>query len=109
MATTFKNYLTSNVGSSPTVVFTAGAVQTTIYSFTVANIKSPAQTINVSAYVTSGVTTAYLVKDVPIPASSTLVIVGEPQKLAMESGDTISVVADVATAADIVISTVELS
>jgi SpoU rRNA methylase family enzyme len=109
MATTLKNYLTSNVGTSPTVVYTAGVAQTTIYSFTVANIKSPVQTINVSAFITSGVTVAYLIKNAPIPTSSTLVIVGEPQKLAMESGDTITVVADVATAADVVISTVELS
>lgn len=109
MATAFKNYLTSNIGATPTVVYTGGAVQTTIYSFTVANIKSPVATINVSAYVTSGITTAYLVKNAPIPTSSTLVIIGEPQKLAMESGDTITVVADVATAADVIISTVELT
>ena len=109
MATTFKNFLTSNVGTAPTVVYTAGVVQTTIFSFTVANIKSPAATITVSAFITSGVTVAYLVKDAPIPAGGTLVIVGEPQKLAMESGDTVTVVASTATAADVVISTVELS
>ena len=109
MATTFKNYLTSNVGTSPAVVYTAGVVQTTIFSFTVANIKSPAATITVSAFITSGATVAYLVKDAPIPTGGTLVIVGEPQKLAMESGDTVTVVASTATAADVVISTVELS
>jgi hypothetical protein len=109
MTTAFKNYLTSNVGVTPTVVYTTGAVQTTIYSFTIANIKSPAATITVSAYITSGVTTAYLVKDAPIPAGGTLVVVGEPQKLAMETGDTVSVVASVALAADVVISIVELT
>lgn len=109
MATAFKNYLTSNVGVAPTVVYTAGAVQTTIYSLTVANVLSPSAPITVSVFITSGATTAYLVKDVPIPEASTLVVVGEPQKLAMENGDTISVVASSAVAADVVISTVELS
>jgi len=110
MPTAFKNYLTSNIGVTPVVVFTAGAgVQTTIYSFTIANIKSPAAAITVSAYITSGATTSYLVKDAPLPTGGTLVVVGEPQKLAMETGDTVSVVASVATAADVVISTVELS
>jgi len=110
MPTAFKNYLTSNIGVTPTVVFTSGAgVQTTIYSFTIANIKSPAQTITVSAYITSGVTTSYLVKDAPLPTGGTLVVVGEPQKLAMETGDTISVVASISVAADVVISIVELT
>lgn len=109
MPTVFKNHLTSNVGNSPAIVFTAGAVQTTVYSFTIANIKSPVATINVSAFVTSGATTAFLIKDAPIPTSSTLVVVGEPQKLAMETGDTISVQADVSVAADVIISIVELT
>lgn len=109
MATTFQNYLTSNIGTSPAVVYTTGANQTTIYSFTIANIKSPAAAITVSAYITSGATTSYLVKDAPLPTGGTLVVVGEPQKLAMQTGDTVSVVASVATAADVVISTVELT
>ncbi len=110
MATAFKNYLTSNIGITPSVVFTAGAgAQSTIYSFTIANVKSPAATITVSTYITSGATISYLVKDAPIPAGSTLVVVGEPQKLAMETGDTISVVASVTAAADVVISIVELT
>ena len=110
MPTAFKNYLTSNIGVTPTVVFTSGAgVQTTIYSFTIANIKSPAAPITVSAYITSGVTTSYLVKDAPLPTGGTLVVVGEPQKLAMETGDTISVDASVSVAADVVISIVELT
>ena len=49
------------------------------------------------------------VKDAPLPTGGTLVVVGEPQKLAMQTGDTVSVVASVATAADVVISTVELT
>ena len=109
MATTFQNYLTSNVGALPVVVYTTGANQTTIYSFTIANIKSPAAPITVSAFITSGATTSYLVKDAPLPTGGTLVVVGEPQKLAMQTGDTVSVEASVATAADVVISTVELT
>jgi hypothetical protein len=109
MATAFKNYLTSNIGTSPTTVYTAGAAQTTVYSFTVANIKSPAANITISATITSGATTSYICKDAPIPIGSTIILVGAPQKLAMEVGDVMQVTASTGTAADVIVSTVELS
>jgi len=110
MATLFKNFLTSNVGSTPTTVVTGGsAVQTTVYSLTVANTKTPAGTITVSVSMVSGATTAFMCKDAPVPAGGTIIVVGEPQKVALETGDIIQVASSSAASADVIVSVVELS
>lgn len=109
MATAFKNYLTANVGTSPVTVLTGGAPQTTIYSLTVANVKSPAAPITVSVTLVSGATTCYMCKDAPVPSGGTIIVVGEPQKVALENADYIQVVASTSAAADVIISVVELS
>jgi hypothetical protein len=107
MATTFKNYLTSNIGTTPTTVVTGGSNQTTVYSLTVANTTASAITISVTMI--SGVTTAFMVKNAPIPVGSSIIIVGAPQKVAMENTDTIQVVSSAPLSADVIVSTVELS
>jgi hypothetical protein len=57
----------------------------------------------------SGATTAYMVKDAPIPVGSSIIIVGAPQKVALENADTIRVTSSAASSADVIVSTVELS
>jgi hypothetical protein len=109
MATTFKNYLTSNVGTVATTVVTGGSNQTSIYSLSLANVKSPAATVTASATLTSGATTVYLCKDIPIPSGSAALVVGAPQKIALETGDVIQVTASTAAAVDVLVSTVELN
>jgi hypothetical protein len=109
MATLFKNFLTPNVGATPTAVVTGGAAQTTVYSLTVANVKVPAGPITVSVSMVSGITTAFMCKDAPVPEGGTIIVVGEPQKVALESGDIINVVASDATSADVIVSVIELS
>ena len=109
MATTFKNYLTSNVGTVATTVATGGSNQTSVYSLSLANIKTPAATVTASVTLTSGPTTVYLCKDIPIPAGSAALVVGAPQKIALENGDIIQVTASVAAAVDVLVSTVELN
>lgn len=109
MATTFKNYLTSNVGTVATTVATGGSNQTSVYSLSLANIKAPAANITASVTMTSGVTTVYLCKDIPIPSGSAALVVGAPQKIALEVGDVIQVIASTAAAVDVLVSTVELN
>jgi hypothetical protein len=109
MATAFKNFLTSNVGTSVTTVVTGGSAQTTVYSLTVANTLTPAAPITVSVSMVSGGTTAFMCKDAPIPAGGTIVVVGEPQKVALENGDIIRVASSNAASADVIVSVVELS
>ncbi len=109
MATSFKNFLTSNVGTSATTVVTGGSAQTTVYSLTVANVRTPPLPITVSVSMVSGATTAFMCKDAPVPVGGTIVVVGEPQKVALENGDTIRVVASSAASADVIVSVVELT
>lgn len=109
MATQFKNYLSAGVGTTPVTVVTGGAAQTTVYSLTVANTKSPAGTITVSVSMVSGATTAFMCKDAPVPSGGTIIVVGEPQKVALEQGDIINVVSSDVTSADVIVSVVELT
>jgi hypothetical protein len=107
MATTFKNYLTSNIGITATTVVTGGSNQTSVYSLTVANTALAAITVSVT--MTSGATTAFIVKNAPVPVGSSIIIIGAPQKVALENTDIIQVVSNTATSADVIVSTVELS
>lgn len=109
MPTTFKNYLTSNVGAVATTVVTGGSSQTSVYSLSLANVVSPAANITASATLTSGATTVFLCKDIPIPSGSAALVVGAPQKIALETGDVIQVIASAASAVDVLVSTVELT
>jgi len=109
MATTFKNYLTSSIGTVPTTVVTGGSNQTTVYSLTIANRVLPAAAITVSVTMGSGAQTAFMVKDAPIPIGSSIIIVGAPQKVALENTDIIQVQASSANAVDVIVSTVELT
>jgi hypothetical protein len=107
VATVFKNYLTPNVGTATSVVITGGAAQTTVYSMTIAN--TTGSTISVTIRLNSGVTTCIMCKNAPIPAGGSLVAIGEPQKVALESGDTIDVESSALSSADVIVSTVEIS
>jgi hypothetical protein len=107
VATVFKNYLTPNVGTSVSVVVTGGAAQTTVYSMTVAN--TTGATISVTVRLNSGATTCTMCKNAPVPAGGSLVVIGEPQKVALETGDTIDVLSSAVSSADVIVSTVELS
>jgi hypothetical protein len=107
MATTFKNYLTSNIGTTATTVVTGGSNQTSVYSLTVANTALAAITVSVT--MTSGATTAFIVKNAPVPVGSSIIIIGAPQKVALENTDIIQVVSNTVTSADVIVSTVELS
>jgi hypothetical protein len=109
MATTFRNFLTSNVGIVATTVVTGGSNQTSVYSLSLANVVTPAANITASVTLTSGATTVFLCKDIPIPSGSAALVVGAPQKIALENGEIIRVVASVAAAVDVLVSTVELN
>lgn len=107
MATVFKNYLTPNVGTSTSVAVTGTSAQTTVYSMTVAN--TTGSTISVTVRLNSGATTCIMCKNAPVPAGGSLVVIGEPQKVALESGDTIDVASSALSSADVIVSTVEIS
>ena len=108
MANTFKNYLTTGVGTSATTVLTgATGAQTTVIGMTIANIDS--NSITVSVTVNDGSSTAYLVKNATVPVGGALVPIGGDQKLVLESTNVIQVQSSTASSADVILSVLEIS
>jgi hypothetical protein len=108
MANSFKNYLTPNVGTSDTTVLTgATGAATTVIGFSISNTTS--LNITVSAKLTSGATTCFIVKEATVLPGSTLVCVGGDQKLSLAAGDLIKVSASAATSADVILSVLEIT
>jgi hypothetical protein len=113
MANTFKNQITTSIGTSGNDIYTTpSATTTTVIGASLANKHSAAITISAVLFDSSlGVsgTTAYLVKDAPIPVGGSLVLVGGDQKVVLETGDKITVTSSVASSVDAVISVLEQS
>jgi hypothetical protein len=107
MASSFKSYITSSVGTANTTIFTSTA-STTVIGLSLANITSSA--ITASAFVSkNGGGTAYIVKNAPIPYGGSMIVVGAEQKVVLEVGDTMNVSANTASSVDAIISTLEIS
>ena len=110
MANTFKRYVSQSIGTTPTTVgsYTVGAsTQTTLIGLTVAN--RTASVISVDVQHNDATNDTYSVKGAPVPAGSSLVVVGGDQKVVMETGDSIKVTSDTATSADVVMSLLEIT
>ncbi|MEL0015739.1 MAG: hypothetical protein VW715_11035 [Rhodospirillales bacterium] len=110
MANTFKRYASRDVGTSAVTVgsYTVGAsTQTTLIGLTVANTTSSAIAVDVQH--NDATNDTYIVKGAPVPAGSSIVIVGGDQKVVMETGDSIKVTSDTATSADAYMSLLEIT
>jgi hypothetical protein len=108
MASAFKNSIAAEVGTSLVDIYTApAATSTTVIGLSLANVTvSP---ITVSAKVTKGATSVFLIKDAPIPSGASLVLFGGDQKLVLETGNKISVITNTAASTDVVVSVLELT
>ena len=101
MANNFKGYESSGI-TTETVVYTGpAATQTTVIGLSIANTSGNATLVSVKK------NTSYIVKNAPIPAGGSLVVVGADQKVVVEPTNTISVLAD--NTVDVVISVLEIS
>ncbi len=108
MANTFKNQLQAAVGTSPTTIYTAGiGVSTTVIGMTIANILNTTITANV--IVTSGASDYYMVKMAEIEPGNSLITIGGEQKLVLEANDIIKVSTSNASAADVILSLLEIT
>jgi hypothetical protein len=108
MASTFKSKVTSNIGTSATIVYTGvAATQATIIGLSLCNTSGAGVTVDVT-YVKGGVT-VYVGKTLPIPVGSSLVIVGGDQKLIVETSDTLQVKSSAATSIDVLLSVLEIA
>lgn len=115
MANQFLSELASQVGTTPTTVFTCPAnTQTTIIGLSVSNV-SVTSPVYVSAILdgsnrTSGAeASVYMVKEAPVLGGGTLVIVGGDQKIVLEPGDQIKVVSNTASSVDVILSHLDIT
>jgi hypothetical protein len=108
MANTFKSYFSKSVGTSAATVYTCpSATQTTIIGLSVANTTT--SPITCDAYITRSLVDYYLIETATVPVGASLVIVGGDQKVVLEVGDVLKVVASAASSADVVCSLLEIA
>ena len=108
MANTFKNQLRAAVGTSAETIYTANSgVSTTVIGMTIANILNTTITANV--ILTSGGSDYYMVKMAEIEPGNSLITIGGEQKLVMEATDVLKVSTSNASAADVIVSLLEIT
>jgi hypothetical protein len=100
MANVFKNYTSASVGTSATTTYTVGSAKTAVLiGCNLANRHSAQIKVDVQC---AGV---FLVKGVPIPASSSLGVLDG--KVILETTDTLIVTSDTASSVDVIASVLE--
>jgi len=102
MANTFKNYVSTGVGTTPETVYTVPASTTAVVIG--CNI---ANTTNAAVYVDVQLGSTYIIKGAPIPAGSALSVLDG--KIILEATETIVVTSDTLTSADVILSVLEQS
>lgn len=108
MANTFKSSLSKSIGTSATNVYTVpGSTTTILIGCTVANTTiSP---ITCDVMLNRNGQDFYLVKTAVIPVGSAFVWTGGDQKTVAQSGDIVRVVSSTASAADVILSYLEIA
>jgi hypothetical protein len=105
MANNFKNYFLVSSGSAANVVVGPASTQTTVIGMSIANITENPILANVT--VTSAGNTFSMIYKSQIPVGSTLVPVGNNQKLVIETGDHVQV--QTTGAAHVIASVLEIT
>ena len=104
MPNTYVSTPTLNVGTGPTVVYTSPALTASVVlGMTVANILTDPVRCTVVA------NTARVVSNAVIPPNSSLVVIGKDERVALAAGQTITVSMNVASAADVLVSALQIS
>ena len=100
MANTFKNYTSTDVGTTAVTTYTVPASTTSVMiGCNICNTTTSQIEVDVQAAGT------YVVKGVPIPAGSALSVLDG--KIILETTDTVVVTSDTATSADVIVSVLE--
>jgi hypothetical protein len=99
MANTFKRFIGQSTIAGTTIYTVPVATTTIVIGANLANIDTQQRTCSLQ------VGTTYLVKDVPIPASSALAALDG--KIVLEAGDVLSAASSTDAAVDIVLSVME--
>ena len=104
MAQNFRRYTSNDVGTGAATLFTADSYDTVV-GISVANITTSA--VVASVYINDGSNDIYLVKDVTIPAGSSLQVLDGGAKFVVQSGDALKVISDTASSLDCWVSAVD--
>jgi hypothetical protein len=110
MANTFNRKLSRNVGTSLTAVgsYTVGSsTKTVVVGLVLANVSG--SSINVDATVNDGTNDYYMIKNAPVAAGGSLVVVGGDQKIVLNTSDSIKVKSDTASSLDAIMSIMEIT
>jgi hypothetical protein len=109
MASSFKNSTVRAIGTSTTAVGSAvpGGVEVTIIGLSLSNIT--ALQVMATIAMSDGTNVTNIVKDVPIPANSSLIAIGGDQKVVLMVGDRIVVTSDTASSVDVIMSFLEIT
>ena len=107
MAQNFRRYTENAVGATPVDIPDGSDFDTydTIIGISVSNILGA--TILVDVYINDGSNNIYLVKSAPIPSGGALQVLDGGAKVVVQSGDSMYVVSDTASSADVWVSVVD--
>lgn len=104
----FKSDVATGIGTSKTTVGTVPAGKNwTILGLSCANVDSNEVAATVYLFKDATTNEARLGDGLPVPPSSTLLIVAEGQKIIAEAGDEIRIESDTASSLDVVLSYLE--
>ena len=110
MANTFYRKTLSNIGLIANTVgsYTVGGSTTSVVlGLTLCN--TTGGTINASAFVANSAALTYLVKNAPITAGGTLVVVGGDAKVVLQTNDNVKIVSDTVNSVDAIMSIMEIT
>lgn len=115
MANTFKTQTSTNIGTTPVVIYTCPSnTTTTIIGMSLANVSTDSPIYVSVVFDASGRTSGaedsvYIIKEAPVAAGGTLVPIGGDQKIVMEPGDVVKVLSDTENSVDVVMSHLDIS
>jgi len=109
MANSFKLKTSTGVGTSPATVYTTpSSTSTTVIGLSIANIINSQISVDVQVENDDG-DNIYLIKNAPVPAGGSLVVVGGDQKVVLETSDVLKVTSDTASSVDVALSILEIT
>ena len=112
MASTFKSFVTTSIGTSANTVYnpTASGIQSTLIGMTVANRATAPVSVSVQLDKGGlGTNVGYIIKDGIIGVGGALIVVGGEQKLVIERNDKLTVTSNTSSSADSTISVLEIT
>ena len=109
MASTFRSLLASEIGTDGTtpILTTGGAVKTTVIGLSLTNLTDGI--VLASIRIDDGVTSAYYIKNIMVPANQSLRVINGGEKLILGSDTDVYITSNTDISLDLVMSFVEIT